>query len=155
MSELEDTVEKIAEAANGRGRRVAVAESLTSGRLMAALGRGPETSAWFCGGVLAYRTPVKFSVLGVTPGPVVTARCAEEMARGVAQVLGATFSVAVTGVGGPGPEEGEEEGTVYVGVYADGEVSTTRHELPGEPPEVLDRTLEVALERLLETLVAA
>ncbi|MGC4938171.1 CinA family protein [Kribbella sp. DT2] len=52
---------------------VAVAESLTSGSLACQLGAATDASDWFAGGVVAYTTAVKVGVLGVDPGPVVTA----------------------------------------------------------------------------------
>lgn len=62
---------------------IAVAESLTGGQLSSALAAVPEATDWFRGGLVAYAPEVKFDALGVTPGPVVTARCAEEMATGI------------------------------------------------------------------------
>jgi len=89
----------VAEHASRRGLTVAVAESLTSGRLASALGEAPDASEWFRGAVVAYASAVKFDVLGVTPGPVVTASCAREMATGARNLLAADVSVAGTGVG--------------------------------------------------------
>ena len=72
--------ERIADLAASAGMTVAVAESLTSGAIASALGASPQAGDWFAGGVVAYSEHVKFDVLGVTPGPVITARCAEQMA---------------------------------------------------------------------------
>ncbi len=52
---------------------------------------------------------MKFDVLGVQPGPVVTPECAEGMARGVGRLLGADVAIAATGVGGPEPSEGKPD----------------------------------------------
>lgn len=95
---------------------------------------------------------MKFEVLGVTPGPLVTARCAEELSTGVARLLGATAAVSTTGVGGPDPEEGEEPGTLYIGVTVPDGTSTYRVELDGPPEEVVERSTERALELLIEAL---
>lgn len=150
--EHQQLVERIATAARDRGLTVATAESLTSGLIASRLGAGPEASEWFRGGVVAYQEPVKFDVLGVPEGPVVTATCAEEMARGVARLLGADVAVAVTGVGGPDPEEGEPPGTVYVGLALRGRVASARVDLDGEPEEVLEGTADAALARLADAL---
>jgi nicotinamide-nucleotide amidase len=153
MSETtDDLVERIAKTAHERRRTVAVAESLTSGRVAAALGAGPNASDWFRGGVVAYAPEVKFEVLGVTPGPVVTETCGREMARGVASSLGAEVSVALTGVGGPDPDEGEPAGTVYLATYADGDVTCRRLDLEGDPPSVVQQATEAALADLLARL---
>ncbi len=99
---------------------LAVAESLTGGLLAAALAQGPQASEWFRGGIVAYHSAIKYKLLGVSEGPVVSERCAVEMARGVCTLLDAEMGLALTGVGGPEPVDGIEPGTVWVGVHADG-----------------------------------
>ncbi|RNM11120.1 CinA family protein [Nocardioides pocheonensis] len=159
MSEHSRLVASVADLASAHTFRVGVAESLTSGQLAADLGAGPEASTWFRGGVVAYASEVKFAVLGVTPGPVVTERCAREMAEGAASLLGADAVVATTGVGGPDPEEGEPPGRVYVAAYVRGGQTCERLDLSGEPPDVLEQTrvralalLREAMERSLESV---
>jgi nicotinamide-nucleotide amidase len=148
MTSAEHTVERIARLAAERRLTVGAAESLTSGAIATRLGAGPEASEWFRGSVVAYQAQVKFDVLGVREGPVVTPDCAEEMARGVARLLAADVAVAASGVGGPGPSEGKPAGTVYVAVALQG--STVVHELAleGDPEEILEATTEHALELL-------
>lgn len=145
-------VEAIAAAAAPRGLRIAVAESLTGGRVASALSEGPDASDWFCGGVVAYAPHVKFEVLGVTPGPVVTARCAREMAAGVARALRADATVALTGVGGPEPEEGEPAGTVFLATSLHGRVDTRQLAFSGDPDDVVEATTDAALQELLSVV---
>lgn len=155
MTESQEHVEKIAAAAAEQGRTVATAESLTSGLIASRLGAGPQASEWFRGGVVAYQEPVKFDVLGVPEGPVVTPECAEHMARGVAKLLAADAAVSVTGVGGPDPEEGEEPGTVFVGVVVGEELTVHRFDLAGNDPDrILHETADRALRLLAEALEA-
>src|SRR6187200_3059289 len=76
----------------GRGETVATAESLTGGRLAAALTAVPGASACVVGGVVAYATEVKVAVLGVPADlvaqhGVVSGECASAMARGVRVLL--------------------------------------------------------------------
>src|SRR5689334_17015633 len=104
--ESTDLGERIADLASAAGTTIAVAESLTSGAIASALGASPQAGDWFAGGVVAYSSHVKFDVLGVAPGPVITASCAREMAAGVGTLLTADLVAAVTGAGGPGSEEG-------------------------------------------------
>ena len=154
MTESQEHVQAIAERAADRGITVAVAESLTSGLVASRLGAGPEASSWFRGGLVAYQEPVKFEVLGVPEGPVVTAECAEQMARGVCELLGAGAAAAVTGVGGPDPEEGEEPGTAYVGIAVGEDVTVHRLDLAGNDPDrILHETADRALRLLSEALV--
>lgn len=152
MTRIADLAEQIAELASSRGLWVAAAESLTGGAVSSALAAAPGASDWYHGGVVAYSPRVKQHVLGVTPGPVVTDRCANELATGVAKVLEADAAVSTTGVGGPDPEEGEEPGTVYLGVVAPGYADCRRVELEGSPDEVVELATEEALALLLHAL---
>lgn len=152
MTDHPRLVEAIATRARRHHLRVGVAESLTSGQLSAALGAGPDASSWFRGGVIAYASEVKFDVLGVRPGPVVTGSCARQMARGASRVLGAQATVATTGVGGPAAEEGEPPGTVYVAALVGDRERCLRLALDGDPAQVLAATTAASLELLLELL---
>lgn len=159
MSQSQRWVAAIAEEARRAGLGVAVAESLTSGLIASRLGAGTDSATWFRGGVVAYHVEVKRAVLGVADGPVVTAECAEQMARRTAELFGADAVVAVTGVGGPDPEEGEPPGTVYVAVVLTGQLDESlevcRLDLSGDDPErILDRTAEEALRLLGRALEA-
>lgn len=150
----EPLAERIANAALRRGIRVGVAESLTSGAIAAALGAATDAGEWFSGGIVAYRPEVKFNVLGVPLGPVITADAAREMASGCARVLGSTASVAVTGAGGPGSQEGQRAGTVFIAVHTDQGEIVQQCWFPGDPGAVLENTIETALELLATQLEA-
>jgi nicotinamide-nucleotide amidase len=145
-------LDEIAARLDGDGRTVAVAESLTAGKIASHLGAAPNSSTWFAGGVVAYTNETKYSVLHVDRGPVVTATCAAQMAGGVADLLAADVAVAVTGVGGPGPEEDKEPGTVFVGGRAGARSLTVELHLDGEPADVLEATTLHAL-RMVADLV--
>jgi nicotinamide-nucleotide amidase len=120
-----------------RGFTLAVAESLTGGLVASRLVNVPGSSDWFRGGVVSYAPEVKFSVLGVPEGPVVTASTAVAMATGVRDLLGAEVGLGVTGVAGPEPLEGERPGTVHLAaVVGDAEPVTVRIELPGDRERV-------------------
>jgi nicotinamide-nucleotide amidase len=99
-----------------RGLTLGVAESLTGGLIASRLVDVPGASAWFRGGVVAYDAAVKFSVLGVPEGPVVTEAAALAMAEGARRVLGASVGLGITGVAGPDRQEDLEPGTVFVGL---------------------------------------
>ena len=144
------SADRLAETLQERGLSLAVAESLTCGALASTIGAVSEASEWFRGGVVAYINDVKYHVLGVPEGPVVTDTSARQMARGARTLLEADVAIAVTGVGGPGPEEGKPSGTVFIAVdSADGTVSAEHH-FDGEPEQVLDATIEAALSLTVE-----
>lgn len=142
----------VGEAATRRGWTVATAESLTAGTIASLLAAVPGATAWFRGGVLAYAPQVKFDVLGVAPGPVVTEACAAAMATGASRLLGADVCVAATGVGGPEPEEGEMPGTVWLAVTSPAGTRTEKAQLDGDPSEVLSATTALAIRMLEDAL---
>jgi nicotinamide-nucleotide amidase len=139
-------------ADGGSTRRVACAESLTSGQIATALGAGEASGDWFMGGVVAYHRETKFRMLGVEPGPVVRASAARQMARGVADATGADVAVAVTGVGGPEEQDGQPVGTVFLALHTAGGDTVERRDFGGAPVEVVRQATLWALERLAETL---
>jgi nicotinamide-nucleotide amidase len=145
-----EVAEAVAERAQQAGVLVASAESLTSGNVASHLGAAPGASEWFAGGVVAYSSHVKFDVLGVEPGPVVTAKAAREMADGVARVTGADWAVATTGAGGPDPQDGQPPGTVFIAVRTPSGVEASEHHFDGEPGEVVHSATLTALRLLLE-----
>jgi nicotinamide-nucleotide amidase len=70
----------------------------------------------FRGSIVSYASDVKFDVLGVPPGPVVSLEAASAMAAGARRVLGADVGIGVTGVAGPDEQEGQPVGTVFIGL---------------------------------------
>ena len=154
VADDEQWVERIAELAGAGDVGVAVAESLTAGRLSASLGSGSEAASWYRGAVVAYASEVKHTVLGVDPGPVVTDRCARQMAEGVRRLLDADVGLGMTGVGGPGSQEGRPPGTVHVAI-ADGRGTRSLEvHLEGEPDQVLAAATTLALLELAKALDA-
>jgi nicotinamide-nucleotide amidase len=102
--------------------------------------------------VVAYDARVKFDLLGVEEGPVITEPCARQMAEGAAKVLGADAVVATTGAGGPDPEEGQPAGTAYLAVTVRGHTTCRRVEFEGEPAAVVEHTTREAVRMLREVL---
>ena len=70
----------------------------------------------FRGSIVTYASEVKFDVLGVPEGPVVTPEAAAAMAVGAQRVLGADVGLALTGVAGPTEQDGQPVGTLHVGL---------------------------------------
>lgn len=152
MSIDPDRIDRIADLAAAKKVRVVTSESLTCGNIAKTLGAGPNASAWFGGGIVAYQEPIKFDVLGVPEGPVVTRACAEQMARGARELLMADVAVSCTGVGGPDPSEGKPAGTVIVAVATKDGVEVRELSLDGEPDAVLAQTASECLGMLEEVL---
>lgn len=150
------TVELI-ERLTERGITLAVAESLTGGLLCAALTEVPGASAVIRGGVVAYATDTKTSVLGVSPELLATqgavdAEVALAMASGVAEKLGAQIGLSTTGVAGPEPQDGKAVGTVFIAcVWGERRVSEELS-LTGTRNEIRSLTVHAALRLLTSVL---
>ena len=140
--------ERIARIARERGLTIAVAESLTGGALAQALAAAPDAAEWFAGGVVAYRTDTKTRVLGVPEGPVIDPPTARRMAEGVLALTGADIAAAVTGVGGPGEEEGRPPGTVFLAIVTADSTRITEFAFAGDPASVVAQTVEATLHAL-------
>lgn len=133
----DDTMESAVGAlVEDAGLTVAVAESMTGGLVASRLVEVPGASDWFKGGVVSYASEVKYDLLGVPEGPVVSEQAAAAMAEGVAKLLGTDIGLSITGVAGPAEQEGQPVGTVFFGVALDGKTEVVHVRLPGDRPRV-------------------
>jgi nicotinamide-nucleotide amidase len=144
--------EQLKSALDERKITLGVAESLTGGELSARLAATPGSSDWFLGGVVAYASSVKYDVLGVPSGPVVSEAAAATMASGACRVLGTDLGIAVTGVAGPDEQDGQPPGTVWIGLHHDGATTTSLVRLSGSPEEIIDATCVCAINLLIDHL---
>jgi nicotinamide-nucleotide amidase len=131
-----------------RGATLAVAESLTGGLVGSRCSAVPGASSWYRGAIASYASDVKFSLLGVPEGPVVSEDAAIAMAVGVAKLLGSDIGVSVTGVAGPDEQDAEPVGTVFYGIARDGKAGAVRAQLPGDR----DRVRQFAAISLMDLL---
>ena len=115
-----------------KGLTLAVAESLTGGLVGARLTSVPGASDVFRGSVVSYASDVKYDLLNVPQGPVVTEQSAMAMANGVRQKLAADVGIATTGVAGPTEQEGQPVGTVFMGIATSDDVFAKHARLPGD-----------------------
>lgn len=135
------TSEQVIAALVERGLTIAVAESLTGGMLVAELIATPGASATVLGGIVAYDTRLKHSLVGVDAdllarSGAVDPLVAEQMAdrvRSACAVGGrpADVGISTTGVAGPETQDGHAVGTVYLGFAVGDLVFSRRLELSG------------------------
>lgn len=139
-----------------RGLTLGLAESLTGGLMASRIVAIPGASDVFRGSVVSYAPEVKFEVLGVPEGPVVSEDAVVAMVRGACRVLKADVGVAVTGVAGPEPLDGHEVGRVWMATLVGGEVEATTMKWPFDRERIRSFSTISALNglrlRLLETL---
>jgi nicotinamide-nucleotide amidase len=108
-----------------RGESIGVAESITGGHLSGALIDIAGASNIFAGGIVAYSNLLKISDLNVSPELLdefgaVSIEVAQAMALGAKAKFAATWGLSTTGVAGPGPHNGREAGTVWIGIAGPG-----------------------------------
>jgi nicotinamide-nucleotide amidase len=135
------------------GLTLGLAESLTGGLAASRLVNVPGASAWFRGSVVSYASEVKFDVLGVPKGPVVSEAAARAMADGARRVLGADVGLSITGVAGPTEQDGQPPGTVFVGLSRPGrETEAFGFSVPGDRARVRQYATIAALDLLRRSL---
>lgn len=107
---------------SGIGKTVSCAESCTGGLIGATITSVLGASSVFLGGVVSYSNDIKRSLLNVPEEELskfgaVSTQVAKSMALGVSKLTGSDFSVATTGIAGPGGAvPGKPVGTVCIGV---------------------------------------
>ena len=118
----DDTLGKaVGEMLRDRGMTLATMESCTAGLLGATITETPRSSDYYRGGFISYWTELKkrwgVPAQVVEQHGVVSAECAEAMARAAALATDADFGLSVTCVAGLDPQEEKPPGTVHVGCY--------------------------------------
>jgi nicotinamide-nucleotide amidase len=143
----------VARALAVEGLTLGLAESLTGGLASSRLVNVPGASQWFRGSVVSYASEVKFDVLGVPKGPVVSEEAAIAMAEGARRVLGADVGLSITGVAGPDPQDDQPPGTVFVGVARpDRKTDVVAFTVPGDRDRVRQYATIAALDLLRRTV---
>jgi nicotinamide-nucleotide amidase len=148
----ESMEEVVAALLSTRGLTLSVAESLTGGLIASRLVNVPGASSWFRGGLVSYASQIKFDLLGVPEGPVVSAEAAEVMASGVSKLLESDIGLSVTGVAGPEEQDGQVAGTVFVGLDLGDGVTNVALRLPGDRPRIRSYAAISALDALRRAL---
>jgi nicotinamide-nucleotide amidase len=160
-----DVTERVIELLTARGLRIAIAESLTGGLVAAALTSVPGASVVVSGGIVAYDTDVKHSLLRVDERLLaregaVHPEVARQMARGVREALAvggrrADLGIATTGVAGPDWQDGRAPGTVYLGIADDNGADAIALELDGDRAAIRSATVQALLEAVVTRLDAS
>jgi nicotinamide-nucleotide amidase len=153
-----DTMESVVlDLLRAQGWTLALAESVTGGLVSGRLTGVAGASEVFRGAVVSYASEVKFDVLGVEEGPVVTEEAAIAMAEGARKVLGADVGLALTGVAGPSEQDGMRPGTLFAAVALPlGEpdrVTSVHVRLPGDREMMRQLSVISALDLLRKRLL--
>ena len=154
-SDQEDTLQEcIGRMLAANGKTMSTAESCTGGTISALITSVPGSSAYFLGSVTSYANSVKIGVLGVDADIIekhgaVSSECVAAMAEGVRKLTGSDYSVATSGIAGPGGGTPEKPvGTVWVGVSSQYGTETFKVQYKGDRNGNIERFAAYALNNL-------
>ena len=134
-----------------RALRITTAESCTGGMLSARLINVPGVSDAYKAGMVTYSNKAKRRLLGVKKSTLdkygaVSARTAEEMAKGAAIVTKADVAVAITGLAGPdGGSKEKPVGLVYIACNIKGKITVQEFHFKGNRAKIREATTSAAL----------
>lgn len=156
----EDTLEGcIGRMLAENGKTLSAAESCTGGTISALLTSVPGSSAYYLGSVTSYANEIKMNVLGVPAEIIakygaVSSECAAAMAEGVRKLTGSDYSVATSGIAGPGGGSEEKPvGLVWIGVSSEKGTETFKMVFRNDRKRNIERFASSALNKLREKLV--
>lgn len=138
---------------------VAVAESCTGGKIAEIITSVPGSSTYFRGGLVAYATDIKTSMLGVSESlikkhSVVSREVAEAMASRIKKMMKTDFSVATTGNAGPLKGDAEASlGTVCIAVATPDRLFSETFNFGQPRSKVIERATNKGLEMLLKEIL--
>ncbi len=141
-----------------RGKRIAVAESCTGGRVVARLTRVPGCSRYFESACVTYSNRSKERLLSVS-GRLLKAKGAvspevvSAMAEGVRLEAGVDLGLAVTGIAGPGGGSAQKPvGRVYIALSDGNEARSFSFRFDGDRESIQSSAAQMALERVRQYL---
>ena len=159
-SEQDDTLQEcIGRLLAESGKTVSAAESCTGGTISALFTAVPGSSEYYLGSVTSYANSVKTGVLGVDPEIIekygaVSSECVAQMAEGVRRLTGSDFSVATSGIAGPGGgSESKPVGLVWIGVSSQKGTETLKMVYKGDRKRNMERFAASALDTLRKKIL--
>lgn len=159
-SEQEDTLQDcIGRVLTASSKTVSAAESCTGGTISELLTSVAGSSAYYLGSVTSYANSVKSGVLGVAPEIIerygaVSSECVAAMAEGVRKLTGSDFSVATSGIAGPGGGSEEKPvGTVWIGISSQNSTETMKLQFKGDRKRNIERFAAYALDLLRKKII--
>lgn len=141
------------------GKTVSAAESCTGGLISSLFTSIPGSSEYYLGSVTSYANSVKCGVLGVPEEIIdeygaVSEECVRAMAEGVRKITGSDFSVATSGIAGPGGgSETKPVGLVWIAVSSQMGTEACRLLFKGDRKRNIERFASNALDFLRKKIV--
>ncbi len=150
---------KIGQLLVQNGQDLSLAESCTGGTIASRISANSGASAYFKGGLIPYATQLKSDILGVDSKliekyNVVSTQVAEAMANHSKKLFKSDYSIATTGIAGPGKGDGDAEvGTVCIAIGSPGETISAEFRFGKARERVIEKTVNKALEMLLKEIL--
>lgn len=150
----DDTLENaVGSLLRGTGMTLSTAESCTGGKVSSLITSVPGASEYYLGSVTSYAIAIKEKVLGVPSATineygVVSSEVAAAMAEGVRKLTGSTYAVSTTGLAGPGGDERNPVGTVWIGIAGPKGTKTVRKVYKNDRKRNIERFAAAALDEL-------
>lgn len=158
-SDEDDTLENcIGKLLKRHGKTLSTAESCTGGLIASLITSVAGSSEYYLGTVVSYANSVKQGVLGVPEEILinhgaVSSECVAAMADGVRKLTGSDFSVATSGIAGPGGGSEEKPvGLVWIGVSSQLGTETFRLVFNSDRKRNIERFASSALHKILQKL---
>ena len=137
-----------------RGLTLACAESCTGGLVADAIVSVPGASEVFRGGLVAYDTSIKISVLGVSKRALkngaVSEECAADMAKKARKLFGADIAISTTGYADKSDRPDVQDGTIFVAIAFKNSVALSKYVFKKSRNANRKAALEEALKTLLK-----
>jgi PncC family amidohydrolase len=146
----------IAKLLTARNQTLATAESCTGGLVSHTITNIPGASNFYKGGVIAYANDTKSRLVGVPSSLIgehgaVSAPVALAMAKGIRKKTRADFSIAVTGIAGPGGgTRSKPVGLVFIAASSLRKTLLRRFLFKGTRLQVKTQARDAALNMLLK-----
>jgi len=158
MTNEEPVQSKVGTLLRKHGRTMCCAESCTGGRVSELIVTIPGSSDYHLGSVTSYANSVKENVLGV-PSEIIASKgavsseCVAKMAEGVRKLMGSDYSVATSGIAGPGGGSKEKPvGLVWIGVSSPRGTFTKSFIFGNDRLSNMESFAEAALQLLYEEI---
>lgn len=155
----DDTLENcIGKLLKAHGKTLSTAESCTGGLIASMLTSVAGSSEYFLGTVVSYANSVKEGVLGVSSEILknhgaVSSECVGAMAEGVRRLTGSDFSVATSGIAGPGGGSEEKPvGLVWIAVSSQKGTETFKLQFNSDRKRNTERFASSALYKILKKI---
>lgn len=133
-------------------KTLALAESVTGGKISSALISVPGASQYFLGSLVVYSNELKQKILRVsektlTNNGAVSEEVVKEMAQNLLRVTDADYGIAITGIAGPtGGSKEKPIGTVWAAIIEKGHQPLTwKFQLTGTRGKIIQESVDQVL----------